>query len=271
MFHTTHTERLRLTGRVRSRASLALAIAVLFAAATIGGCLAASRRTAPPPETVAPPKANPETAQDFLDEGNFYLERPGMGVRARASYRKALKLDPDPRMASDAWCGIGRVHLAAKEYDKGRKCFLKATQIDPEGPLAWTCMATLCFQQATATSELDFNLMRQSIECSTKAIAVDPMYANAYVARGRARQILGQKREAAREYLAALDLGLTDYAANIVRDYLANAWFDAGEYELAVEQWRVLLALPNVDPRARKTWQKMITIAEEAMGQRSNE
>ena len=271
MFRSNRQEGLRLSVRAHSRARLAGALAVLVVVAAMGACLPGSRRAAPAVETVAPPKANPETGQDFLDEGNFYLDRPGMGMRAMASYQKALKRDPVPRVAAQAWCGIGRVHLINQEYDKANKCFLKATQTDPENPLAWTCLATLYFQQATATSELEFKLMRQSIGCATKAIAVDPMYANAYVARGRARQILGQKRDAAREYLAALDLGLSDYAAAIVRDYLANAWFDAGEYELAIEQLRVLLALPDTDPRARASWQRMIPIAEEAMGQRPNE
>ena len=60
MLHTTRTERRYLTGRVRTRASLALAVAVLFATATIGGCLAASRHTASPPETVLAPEMDYE-------------------------------------------------------------------------------------------------------------------------------------------------------------------------------------------------------------------
>ena len=246
-------------------------IALVVLCMVIGACLPASRRSDSRAETVSPPKANPVTAEDFLEEGNFYLDRPGMGLRAMASFQKVLKLNPTPAFESEAWSGIGRVHQTNKEYEKAEKCFLKATQIDPEAPLPWTCLATLYFQQATGTSQLDFNLMRKSIECSSKAIAVDPMYANAYVARGRARQILGQKREAASEYIAALDLGLTDYAATIVRGYLANAWFDAGEYELAIEQWQLLLALPDADPRARTTWEKMIVVAQKAMGYRADE
>ena len=246
--------------------------AIVLAAAAIvclAGCETTSRGTVPDRPNLAPPKDNPVTARDFVDEGNFYLHKPGMELRAQASFRKALRLRPDMQTACDAYCGIALAHQRAGNTAKAIQGFENACEVHPGSAKAWTGLSSATFGEATSESKLAVASLRKSIDFANKAVSVDPLHAEAYMWRGRARQLLGDKRPAAADYTMALDIGLGDTWALSVRDQLANSWFDAGEYELAIKQWRILLRRDDVEERTRTTWREMIKVAQFSRKQKS--
>lgn len=253
----------------RSGAACCLATAVVATLAVLAGCEATSQGAATDRGDLAPPRDNPTTARDFIDEGTFYLGKPGMELRAEASFRKALRLRPTKRMASEAYCGIALSHQKAGNTSKAIKSFQDACKLDPGSATAWTGLASATFEEATREAMLDLAGLRKSVVFANKAVAVDPLHAEAYMWRGRARQLLGEKRLAAADFTTALDIGLRDVWALLVRDQLANAWFDAGEYELAIKQWRLLLRRDDAEDRTKTAWRKMIGVAEAARKQKT--
>jgi len=261
----THAD--RLVGKGLAAGSVC-AGAILLILLGLTGCGTTSESSwAGAPASLAPPVANPTTAREFVDEGEFFLGQRGMETRAMASFRKAFTLELDKRTASEAYCGLGEAFRRTGTTDKARKSFEEACKVDPENPGAWTSLARLSFGEGTKEVPLNVARLRRSIEYANRGIRVDPMYASAYVWRGRAKQLLGEKRDAAADFLTALDLGLSEYATVLVREQLANAWFDAGEYDPAIEQWRILLGMKGMDERARKSWQRMIDVSKKAQEQ----
>lgn len=250
----------------------ALCLSVVVAAtvlACLAGCQTTSQGAASDRRDLAPPKDSPVTARDFVDEGNFYLGKPGMELRAQASFRKALRLRPDKLTACEAHCGIALAHQRAGNTAKAIKSFESACKSDPGSARAWTGLASVTFEDATREGALDVQRLRRSVGFANRAVAVDPVYGEAYMWRGRARQLLGEKRLAAADFTTALDIGLGDAWALPARAQLANAWFDAGEYELAIREWQLLLGRDDVADRTKTTWRKMIGVAQEAQKQRT--
>jgi len=254
---------------VRTGASCLLVVIAATVLACLAGCETTSQGPASDRRDLAPPKDNPATARDFVDEGNFYLGKPGMELRAQASFRKALRLRPDKQTAGEAYCGIALAHQRAGNAAKAIKGFENACKVDPGSAKAWTGLASATFEKATNEAKLDVRSLRKSVDYSNKAVSVDPLHAEAYMWRGRGRQLLGDKRPAAADFTTALDIGLGDAWALSVRDQLANAWFDAGEYELAIEQWQILLRRDDVADRTKTTWRNMIDVAKTARKQKS--
>ncbi|MFH0964506.1 MAG: tetratricopeptide repeat protein, partial [Planctomycetota bacterium] len=82
------------------------------------------------------PVTEPKTAADYLALGDFFLARDGQEGRALASYRKALTFEPETKVASRVYCGMGEVYRRARDYRNAVASFNSAVKADEGNPRA---------------------------------------------------------------------------------------------------------------------------------------
>jgi FkbM family methyltransferase len=84
-------------------------------------------------------------------------------------YEWALELNPN---SAKAWNGLGRCHMAAKEWTRARECFIQAASLDSKDPLP-------CINLALACDHLrDF---AQAENWCSQALMADPKCVSAYL------------------------------------------------------------------------------------------
>jgi FkbM family methyltransferase len=95
--------------------------------------------------------------------------KPKESEITRRVYEWALELD---QANAKAWNGLGRCHMAAKEWTRARECFIQAASLDSKDPLP-------CINLALACDHLrDF---AQANNWCGQALMADPMCVSAYL------------------------------------------------------------------------------------------
>lgn len=247
--------------------NLKLAVVLLL---LVGGCASPGPqpRPVPRPPQMTPEAENPQSAEDFVAQGDYYLAQRGREVRALASYTKALKRDPTGPTAGAAHCGMGEAYRRTRQYKEAAASFRSAIKADQTNPRPWTYLGVVYYDLSLAEGRLNQDHLTKTVEFTSKAITADPLYAEAYMWRGRARQFLGFKLEATQDYATALDIGLPREPELLVREQYANTLFDSGEYQQAVEQWRALQTVPEASSAQRRRWNELIKVADKARQKR---
>jgi tetratricopeptide (TPR) repeat protein len=135
----------------------------------------------------------PAEAKAFFYAG-VALTALGQFIEAKAAYYRALALDEQD---FKTWN-----NLAALLFDslnqpvEGAKCLAQAMQTDPGNKLGWANLASMYGQLGRHT---------QALNCSERALALDPELVEAHLHRARAAQALG-KPEIVRAASEALSL-----------------------------------------------------------------
>ena len=136
----------------------------------------------------------PAEAKPFFYEGVALM---GLGrlVAAETAYRRALALDGQD---FKTWNNLAALLFDAMNQPvEGAKCLAQAMQIDPGNKLGWANLASMYGQ---------LGRHQQALECSERALALDPEMVEAQLHRARAGQALNKPEivRAASEALAAL-------------------------------------------------------------------
>jgi tetratricopeptide (TPR) repeat protein len=185
----------------------------------------------PPPEVVQAL----EKGEDAYKAGRF--------AEARAEFEKLLALRPD--LADTIHQRIGFAYIQEKDYAKGLEHLQKALDADPSNALVRGIMAQAALEagmldrglellkgvdEATLKNpDLFFNIgvnlfnankPEEAIVYFTKAVTVDPAYADGYFRRGLAYMGLGKMAEAKSDFRKLLELQPTGPQADLAKKAL---------------------------------------------------
>jgi len=118
--------------------------------------------------------------------------------------------------------GRALLYRGGLDIRRAAKCFERAVALDPQYALAWSGLADACGLLALHGLEHPTAVLPQAKDAATRAVALDPMLAEAHCSLARSyRQHDWKWIEAEREYLRALELNprqlqtLSFYAASL--------------------------------------------------------
>ncbi|MBU0613726.1 O-antigen ligase family protein, partial [Patescibacteria group bacterium] len=124
------------------------------------------------------------------------------------NYEKSLAIFPYEGGANThygiAYLNYVRKHkLSINEFEKIKKIFINAMRIDPYNADNLYILGKVYLMIAQAKGQ---DAIRQSIDMTNKALAIDPYYAEAYLTLGYAHDLLGNRKEAADYFVKAFTI-----------------------------------------------------------------
>ena len=114
---------------------------------------------------------------------------------AMAAFNRAISVDPNFYMAYN---NRGVSQLEQGKLEDAKKDFEKTLQLNPKYAAASSNLSAIYFKQK------DY---KKALEYANAAITNDPNYANAYVNRGMAKEMLRDMEGACKDWHKAKDLG----------------------------------------------------------------
>ncbi|MFN7134581.1 MAG: tetratricopeptide repeat protein, partial [Myxococcales bacterium] len=132
-------------------------------------------------------RLNNDFAEAHNNLGFIYLQENALG-KAHDSFRAALRVNPG---YLDARYNLGYTLVKLKKYNEARVIYDKLTEINPDLPLPW---GDLCFLDI----EEGFN--QEAIQKCTRAVQLNPRFANAWFLLGVANGKAGQHCDAQEAY-----------------------------------------------------------------------
>lgn len=195
-------------------------------------------------------------AVDYYDSGDY--------LNALEEYSLAVAIDPT---RASAWSGRSEALGKLGQYVECIESATKAMELDPEEWLAYSdrafCyLATENYHSAAADYKIflehysagaptwyNYGIAQRrsndpqgAVESYTRALELDPSYAEALINRGNAYLDLKQYQEAMDDYNAALKFGEIPLAYSGRGD----VYYGLGKYEQAIEEYQTSLSLaPN--------------------------
>lgn len=165
--------------------------------------------------------------QSYYYQARFQLEE------ALAAARSAAKVSP---RFGFAWARVAELEFGFGRTDAARAAVKTALEVSPENAQAWALDGFLLNAR---------NQRRKALESFERAIALDPALANGWLGRGLTRFRMGE-REAGR---ADLQVAATlEPQRSLLRSYLAKAFTDRHQEELATKELRRARELDPHDP-----------------------
>ena len=146
--------------------------------------------------------------------------------------RKAIAQAPTDNVEAYTCYLKGRqfFHNSTKRYlGLARQMFAKAVEIDPSFARAYAGMANCDSRLAGWFGEPI--PVADILATADKALALDPMLAEAYTARGNALSVIGERGESKVAFERALDLDPNSFDGNL---FYANYWVNEGKPEQSI-------------------------------------
>jgi tetratricopeptide (TPR) repeat protein len=187
----------------------------------------------------AAPKGPPPEVLAALQKGEDAY-KAGKFAEARAEYEKLLALRPD--LAVTIHQQIGFTYVQEKEYAKGLEHLQKVLDAEPGNVMVRGIMAQAALEggmldrgmellkgideTALKNADLFFNIgvnfvnankPEEAITYFTKAVALDPAYADGYFRRGLAYMTVGKMAEAKADFSRLLELQPSGPQADLAR------------------------------------------------------
>ncbi|MBU0686440.1 MAG: O-antigen ligase family protein [Candidatus Margulisbacteria bacterium] len=134
----------------------------------------------------------------YFKAGKTYAEMQNF-PEAVKNYEKSLAIFPYEGGANTHY-GIAYLNyvranqLSINEFDKIKQIFVRAMHMDPYNADNLYILGKVYLMVANAKGQ---DAIKQSIEMTNKALAIDPYYAEAYLTLGYAHNLLGKRKEAA--------------------------------------------------------------------------
>lgn len=153
-----------------------------------------------------------------------------------------------PRVDVDAYQNYLRARVLSREMTResiahAREILHSALQVQPDYALAWSCLAR-CEMTLAIHFENSREHVAKALECSQKALDLDPTLAEARAAFGWALEVAGDRRGAAREFRTAIQLEPTSYEAH---ENLGSLLLHGGEAEAAAEHLKRAFELSELE------------------------
>jgi len=102
---------------------------------------------------------SPNLLRPHINLGKFYADA-GLSQMALEQYKKALYLPDEPNQGDHclAHYNIGLIYKSFKDHDRARRHFLKAVELEPRLPPAYTCLGILKMEKGEDDKALEYFL-----------------------------------------------------------------------------------------------------------------
>ncbi|MCI0534247.1 MAG: FecR domain-containing protein, partial [Verrucomicrobiales bacterium] len=160
--------------------------------------------------------------------------------QSRSRLREALAAAASATRKAPAF-GLAWVRMAELEFSFGRTAAAlaaldRAQQLSPRNPQAFALRGFILLAE---------NKHAEARSLFDQAISIDGALGNAWLGRGISRMRLGQRAEGRRDLQVASTL---ESQRSLFRSYLAKAWIEEANDELAVKELRLAKKLDPNDP-----------------------
>jgi adenylate cyclase len=115
--------------------------------------------------------------------------------------------------------------MTQRGVELARQMLMKAISLDSNYALAYCGLAD-CASTRTFHYDVDAGLANEAIECSLKALEIDPNLAEAHAAYGQALELKGDREDAEREYRTAIRL---EPNSSVAHFYLGSMYLVKGD------------------------------------------